>query len=147
MTDIKIHRPHITNHNVQKPKKFEDSSKYIPEKVKDFAKANEKAFAKLMLKEMNKSVSKYSNDASADFYQGLLTDEQAQAMVEKNNGLGLQKLILDQIYPEHLRNQAQLDLQNRALMHKPNKIGMHDHPKRPEQAIKMYGQQSGESHE
>jgi len=146
VTDIRIHRPHITNQNVQKPKKFEDSSKYIPEQIKEVAQSYEKEFAKMMIQEMQKSVSKYSKDSSANFYQSLMTDEQAQSMTKNNEGVGLQKMILDQIYPEHLRNQANYDYHTKKQALKKPAIGMHDHPKRPQQ-IKMYGQIAGESHE
>ena len=145
MTDIRIHRPQITNQNVQKPKPTEDTTKYIPEKVKEVAKSYEKEFAKLMINEMQKSVSKYSNDSSANFYSSLLTDEQAQSMTEKN-GIGLQKMILDQVYPEHLRNKANYDYHTKSQIPKKPEIAMHDHPKRPE-IIKKYGQYAGESHE
>ncbi|EQC51428.1 hypothetical protein [Bacteriovorax sp. DB6_IX] len=111
MTDIRIHRPHITNQNVQKPKKFEDSSKYIPEQIKEVAQSYEKEFAKMMIQEMQKSVSKYSKDSSANFYQSLMTDEQAQSMTKNNEGVGTSKNDSRSNLSGTLRNQANYDYQ------------------------------------
>jgi hypothetical protein len=58
---------------------------------------------------MNKTVDANETDDSAgmDYYKGLQTTEQAKIMSQKNN-LGLQDLILDQVYPKRLRNEMAL---------------------------------------
>ena len=55
---------------------------------------------------MNKTVNKAESDSSAsDYYKSLLDHERSKIMSKNQNGQGLQKLILDQIYPKRLRNE------------------------------------------
>lgn len=88
------------------PPHSQNSSQWIPEKFKEAAQAMEEQFVQFMLEQMKKSVPKNEEESAAkNFYESLLTTEQAKRYVEQNSGQGLQKLILDQIYPEHLRNE------------------------------------------
>jgi Rod binding domain-containing protein len=69
----------------------------------------EQQFAEFMLTQMNKAVGE--NDAEdsngMDYYKSLQTSERAKAMSKQNN-LGLQNVILDQIYPKRMRNELAL---------------------------------------
>jgi Rod binding domain-containing protein len=52
-----------------------------------------------------RGINKDSKDSSAmDYYQGMINKERSSIMAKNNGGVGIQKLILDQIYPSHLRN-------------------------------------------
>ena len=145
MTDIKIHRPHIQNHNLKPKSQVEDTTKYIPGMVKEFAKSMESEFAKLMINEMNKTVPKQGTDSASKFYEGLMTNEKAKAMAARDGG-GIQEMILNQIYPEHLRNKQNYDFHTKSKVpQKSNHIDMHDHPTRPNKIA--LGQYSGDSHE
>ena len=94
---VKIEKP--TGHN---------DFRNIPKPYVDLAKKIEGEFAKLMVEQMKKSVDKNEEDSSAmDFYDSLMTQEQSTAMVGKE-GLGVSKLILDQIYPQRLRTEENL---------------------------------------
>ena len=77
---------------------------YIPRPYKKIAKDMEKQFLNFMVHQMEKSIESSENNSSQKYYQSLLTSERTDAMAQKNQGLGLQKVILDQIYPKNLRN-------------------------------------------
>ncbi len=110
-----------------------NTQQYIPEPYKNVAKGMEKQFAEFMVKQMNKTVGGSSNEGSgAAYYKSLLTSERANAMSENNGGLGLQNLILDQIYPERMRNEfsyKRFQAQEDANKIKRAKVEMHDQPK------------------
>ncbi|MEI8347540.1 MAG: hypothetical protein WCG27_08730 [Pseudomonadota bacterium] len=81
-----------------------DKYKYVPEKYKEVARNMEAQFAGLMLQEMEKSVGRENEDSSSDFYQSVMNSERSKTMSEHDRGLGVSKIILDQIYPERMRN-------------------------------------------
>lgn len=97
----------------QKPKELNqkpiDDRQYIPQKFKDVAQNMEQQFAEYMISQMNKAVDATEPDESAgmDYYKGLQTTEQAKIMAAKDN-LGLQNVILDQIYPKRMRTEMAL---------------------------------------
>ena len=79
--------------------------KYIPEPYKKVAGSMEKEFLNFMITKMNQTIKSDSKNSSAmDYYQGIMNKERSSIMAKNNGGLGIQKLILDQIYPSHLRN-------------------------------------------
>ena len=62
-------------------------------------------FTSHMLQEMRKTIPKESPDSSAtEYYNSLLDYERAQLMAKSDSGLGVKKVILDQIVPEHLKH-------------------------------------------
>ena len=77
----------------------------IPEPMKKIAGAMEKQFLQLMLKQMEKTTGSEQEGQAMDYYKSLNVDEKAKALMEKNEGLGMQKMILDQIYPESRRTE------------------------------------------
>lgn len=78
--------------------KKNDFSK-IPEPYVDVAKKMETEFAKMMIDKMKSSMGKTENaDSAQDFYDSLMTQEQAETLT-KREGLGVAQMILDQIYP------------------------------------------------
>ena len=98
------------------PKSYEtnrkniDDRQFIPKKFKDVAANMEQQFAEYMLNEMNKAVqpSDETEDSNGmDYYKSLQTTERAKIMSQKKT-LGLQDVILDQIYPKRLRNEMAL---------------------------------------
>ncbi len=104
----------ISLSNQQKPidvsnKKYVDDRQYIPKQFKEVAQNMEQNFAEYMLSQMNKAVDSNESEESTgmDYYKGLQTSEQAKIMAMKNN-LGLQDVILDQIYPKRMRNEMAL---------------------------------------
>lgn len=86
-----------------------DDRKFIPKQFQDVAESMESQFAEEMLKQMNQTVDETESEESSgmDYYKSLQTSERAK-MMSKQNNLGLQKLILDQIYPKRLRNELGL---------------------------------------
>lgn len=98
----------------EKPKSLDqqktvDDRKYIPKQYQEVAESMEQQFAEYMLQQMNKTVGEEDADSSGgmDYYKSLQTTERAKAMAQQNN-LGLQEMILDQIYPKRMRNEMAL---------------------------------------
>lgn len=85
-----------------------DDRKYIPKQFQEVAESMESQFAETMLKQMNQTIDENpGEDTGMDFYKSLQTSERAK-MMSKQNNLGLQNIILDQIYPKRLRNEMAL---------------------------------------
>lgn len=85
-----------------------DDRKYIPKQYQNVAESMEAQFAKEMIEQMNQTVDEApGEDSGMDYYKSLQTQERAKMMAKQNN-LGLQNLILDQIYPKRLRNEMAL---------------------------------------
>ncbi len=116
---MEIHRPHILKHSdsSQTKKTAIDQKKYIPKKYKEFAQGMEQQFAKYMVQQMNKNSgqSQEMNTANS-YYKDLLTNEHTKALTETNNGLGIQDLILDDVYPKKFRNEAAFNAYNQHQM-------------------------------
>ena len=71
----------------------------------DIAEGMETSFTSHMLAEMRKTVPKESPDSSAmEYYNSLLDYERAQTMAKSESGLGIKKVILDQIVPQHMKH-------------------------------------------
>ncbi len=85
-----------------------DDRKYIPKQYKEVAENMEAQFAEEMIKQMNQTVDETSGeDSGMDYYKSIQTSDRAKMMASQNN-LGLQNVILDQIYPKRLRNEVSL---------------------------------------
>jgi Rod binding domain-containing protein len=71
----------------------------------DIAESMEANFTSQLLKEMKKTIPKETPDSPAmDYYNSLLDSEMAQTMAKSDNGLGVKKVILDQIVPQHMKH-------------------------------------------
>lgn len=71
----------------------------------DIAEGMETNFTTYMLQEMRKSVPKEGPETPAmDYYNSLLDNERAQLMAKSDTGLGVKKVILDQIVPQHMKH-------------------------------------------
>jgi Rod binding domain-containing protein len=82
--------------------------KYIPKQFQDVAESMEAQFAEAMLNQMNQTIDETpSEESGMDYYKSLQTSERAKMMAKQNN-LGLQNMILDQIYPKRMRNEMAL---------------------------------------
>lgn len=130
MAELNIHKPHIQPHVSNEDKKTlqQNPHAYIPKKYKTFAKGMEQQFAKYMVEQMNKTVLKEkSSSPGSDYYNDLLANEYTKNLSEHNNGLGIQDIILDDIYPKKMRNKAAFNLykdhENKRMINK-NKITM-----------------------
>lgn len=85
-----------------------DDRKYIPKQFQEVAESMETQFAETMVKQMNQTIDETPGDDSGmEYYKSLQTTERAKMMAKQNN-LGLQTVILDQIYPKRLRNEMAL---------------------------------------
>jgi len=123
--------------------------KYIPDPYKNVAKGMEKQFAEFMVKQMNKTVGGPEDEGTGtNYYKSLLTSERANAMTENGGGLGLQNVILDQIYPQRMRNEFAYNrylAQKEASQIKRAKIDMHQSPKA--NAIEIYKNTQGQTND
>jgi len=71
----------------------------------EIAEGMEANFTSHMLAEMRKTVPKETQDSSAmEYYNSLLDYERAQLMAKSDSGLGVKKVILDQIVPQHMKH-------------------------------------------
>lgn len=102
-----------------------DNYQYVPKNYKNVAKKMESQFLEFMLKKMKDSITTDEPVSSErEFYDGLLNTEHANNMSETNRGKGIQKLILDEIYPQRLRNKYTYE-----SMEKRNAQNNFNHPK------------------
>ena len=77
----------------------------IPEAYRKVAKGMEEQFLQHMIEQMRKTIDFANAESSSlKFYQSMLNSSHANVMAQKNYGKGLQKVILDQIYPVYKRN-------------------------------------------
>ena len=99
---------------------------YIPEPYKDMARGMEKQFLEFMIEQMNKTTQLTEpSSTAANYYKDLLTGERADKMARNHEGMGIQDIILDQIYPKEKRNrlayQAYLKaMQSQGLRNNPH---------------------------
>ena len=71
----------------------------------EIAEGMEASFTSHMLSEMRKTIPKETPDSSAmEYYNSLLDYERSQLMAKSDSGLGVKKIILDQIVPNHLKH-------------------------------------------
>ncbi|HXH73716.1 MAG TPA: rod-binding protein [Bacteriovoracaceae bacterium] len=71
----------------------------------EIAEGMEANFTSHMLAEMKKTVPKETPDTPAmDYYNSLLDSERAQLMAQSESGLGIKKVILEQIVPAHMKH-------------------------------------------
>jgi|GEM_PF-6448568 Rod binding domain-containing protein len=81
-----------------------NSKRHIPEPYLKTAQSMEQQFAEFMLQQMQKTTGS-DNDTASDYYKSLQRTEQAEQMAQTGKGLGIQDLILDQIYPKSRRSE------------------------------------------
>jgi Rod binding domain-containing protein len=71
----------------------------------EIAEGMEANFTSHMLAEMRKTIPKEAPDSSAmEYYNSLLDYERAQLMSKSDSGLGIKKVILDQIVPQNMKH-------------------------------------------
>jgi Rod binding domain-containing protein len=90
--------------NLRKVKPLAENRQYVPKPYIDGAKNMEKQFAEHMIREMQKNSGKASSSTAETYYKSLLGSEYATQLTENNGGLGVQEVILDQLYPRKMRN-------------------------------------------
>lgn len=71
----------------------------------EIAEGMEATFTSHLLAEMRKTVPKETPDSSAtEYYNSLLDFERAQLMAKSDSGIGVKKVVLEQIVPQHLKH-------------------------------------------
>lgn len=110
--EIKIHNrfSHLNGANNTRPQQnpvVEDDSKYIPDEYKNVAKGMESQFAELMLAQMEQTATlgEEDNSTANGIYKNWMNSERSKIMTNSSNKLGIQDLVLDEIYPKKFRNQ------------------------------------------
>ncbi len=97
--------------NNNRPISGNESFKYVPTAFKKVAQGMETQFSEFMLNQMRKGTLLDEDDSSSmDYYKDLMDTETAQAMAKKEKGVGIQKVILDQMYPENLRTKENFEI-------------------------------------
>ena len=64
------------------------------------ARGMEQQFVEFMINEMEKTSGKKENSMAGNYYKSLMNTERAKTMTEVDGGMGLQEMILEQIYPK-----------------------------------------------
>ncbi|TDJ09508.1 MAG: hypothetical protein E2O68_00235 [Deltaproteobacteria bacterium] len=71
----------------------------IPKAYKEVAEGMERQFLRYMLEKMKDTAKTKNQDSATQYYNSLMNAEHARVMAANNGGLGIQKMILKQIYP------------------------------------------------
>ena len=114
---MKIYRNQIQSHKNQKEqqaRKISDPHQNIPDDYKKVAKGLEQQFVKYMIEQMQKTIGNEKDSTALNYYKELTQNEQAKTMTESKNGMGIQDLILDEIYPKKFRNPEAVQAYNAA---------------------------------
>ena len=108
------------------------SKEFVPDKFKEVAGSMEQQFSEMMLQEMHKTIDRTEPENNAEtFDKSLQTQEYAKSLSNGDDGTGLKKMILDQIYPQHMRNEINFRrFQGQQLAANQPKM-----PKKPEQQL------------
>ncbi len=89
----------------QPPSTFNKPNSEPLRPYEEIAEGMEASFTSHMLGEMRKSIPKETPDSSSmEYYNSLLDYERSQLMAKSDSGLGIKKIILDQITPADLKN-------------------------------------------
>ena len=73
--------------------------KNIPREYLDIARGMEQQFIQYMIEQMRRTINPANpGSTTLKFYQSLLNSHQASIMAQQNEGRGLQKIIIQQIY-------------------------------------------------
>lgn len=75
----------------------------------------EKQFADFMVEQMMKTVGDETENQAESYYKSLMNSERSDALTKNSGGLGVQDLILDEIYPRKFRNEAAFAAYNQQL--------------------------------
>jgi len=143
---MEIHRNHIQNHKVASQKEgpskhgVRDEFENIPKPFIKAARGVEQQFVEFMVEQMHKTTGAIEDSNTAtNYYNDLLYKEESNKMTEYKNGLGIQKLILDQIYPKKFRNadaMAAFAAQNKSQFQRGPEIEM-EGPVQNKREVKM----------
>jgi Rod binding domain-containing protein len=72
----------------------------------EVAEGMETQFSTHMIEQMRRSIPREKELSSAEsYYESLMDHEHAKSMAKSDSGLGLKKVILEQIVPAHLKQQ------------------------------------------
>jgi Rod binding domain-containing protein len=103
--------------------------KNVPKPYLDVAKGMEKQFINYMVTQMRNSVKSETPESSGEkYYKSLMDNQRAEIISDTKNGIGLKDMILDQILPNHLKQQVHV---------KPNALA----------SVKMYQQEADSKRE
>ena len=112
----KISGPHFPQITMKTNGSQRTDDRFIPEDHKNVARGMEQQFAEYMIQQMNNTVDKADNenqDSASTYYENMMTTERAKMMSNSGSGLGVQKIVLDQIYPQRLRTEMNYNNYNK----------------------------------
>ena len=93
------------NSQIQSHSQFNPKASNPIKPFEEIAEGMEASFTSHMLSEMRKTIPKEIPDSSAmDYYNSMLDSERSQLMAKSETGLGVKKIILDQIVPNHMKH-------------------------------------------
>jgi Rod binding domain-containing protein len=96
---------------IAKPNIDVKKEQHIPKEYMDVAKGFERQFAKQLIEEMKKTVERTEEQSTGEkIFESLLDDEYAQTLADSERGLGIKDMVLEQIYPQRMRNKDYTEL-------------------------------------
>jgi Rod binding domain-containing protein len=103
------------NSNIKPVKTLEDFRKPYDE----VAEGMERQFTNYLLDQMKKGIPKDGESSSArEFYESQLDGEYAEAMAKSDSGIGIKKVILEQILPPQLKKTPVLNRDGQNMYNK-----------------------------
>ncbi len=96
---------------------------YVPKPYLEMAEGMESQFTEMMYKEMEKTTGKEEGSTAEDYYNSLL-NEQRSKTASAEDGIGIKKMILDQMYPAKFRNKENYDAYLKTQNAHINKTGV-----------------------
>ncbi len=90
------------NHKgIKLPSREEQRKPYV-----EVAEGLETQFTNHLVEQMRKSIPRESEPSSAQqYYESLMDYERSKAMAKSDSGIGIKRVVLDQILPQHLKEQ------------------------------------------
>lgn len=102
--------------------KQNSGNQYVPKPYLDMAEGMESQFTEMMYKEMEKTTGKEEGSTSENYYNSLLNEQRAK-IASADDGVGIKKIILDQIYPAKFRNKENYEAYVKTQNLHTNKTG------------------------
>ena len=116
----------LQNLNAPSSDKLLPANKHlIPKQFLEVARGMEKQFADFMVDQMMKTSGSETENQAESYYRSLMNSERSDALTKNSGGLGVQDLILDEVYPRKFRNEAAFAAYNQQLnQNRRGAIGM-----------------------
>jgi Rod binding domain-containing protein len=118
-----------TNPNIPPQQYVNHKGEKIPKAYMEVAKGMETQFINHMFNELRKTVQKNEPESQASqYYKSMQDYERSKILSGTDNGIGLKDMILDEIYPKHLRQKVDVTANKQIAIrdYQKNQEGSHE---------------------